>query len=57
MSLTLVQIQIILDTDLHVGQDDPTDYMDSMIFMLFKQEGKKSKSDMIGEVPAAPGLC
>lgn len=38
MSLTLVQIQMILDTDLHVGQGDATDYMDSMIFMSFKQE-------------------
>lgn len=53
MSLTLVQIQIILDTDLHVGQDDSTDYMDSMILCSLNKKEKKSKSDMIGEVPAA----
>lgn len=57
MSLTLVQIQIILDTDLHVGQDDATDYMDSMILRPLNKKDKKSKSDMIGEVLAAPGLC
>lgn len=50
MSLTLVQIQIILDTDLHVGQDDTTDYMDSMILCPLNKKEKKSKSDMIGEV-------
>lgn len=50
MSLTLVQIQIILDTDLHVGQDDSTDYMDSMILRPLNKKEKKSKSDMIGEV-------
>lgn len=50
MSLTLVQIQIILDTDLHVGQDDATDYMDSMILRPLNKKEKKSKSDMIGEV-------
>lgn len=55
MSLTLVQIQIILDTDLHVGQDDSTDYMDSMILCPLNKKEKKSKSDMIGEVPAALG--
>lgn len=40
MSLTLVQIQIILDTDLHVGQDDSTDYMDSMILCPLNKKEK-----------------
>lgn len=57
MSLTLVQIQIILDTDLHVGQDDSTDYMDSMVLCPLNEKEKESKSDMMGEVPAAPGFC
>lgn len=56
MSSTLVQIQMILDTDLHVGQDDSTGYMDSMVVCPLNKK-KKSKSDMIGEVPAVPGPC
>ena len=50
MSLTLVQIQMILDTDLHVGQDDSTEYMDSMVVCPLNKK-KKSKSDMTGETP------
>lgn len=56
MSLTLVQIQIILDTDLHVGQDDATDYMDSMILRpLNKKEKVQVWHDRRGL--AAPGPC
>lgn len=50
MSSTLVQIQMILDTDLHVGQDDSTEYMDSMVVCPLNKK-KKSKSDMTGETP------
>lgn len=55
MSLTLVQIQMMLDTNLHVGHNDSTDYMDSMILCPLNKKEKKSKSDLIGEVPAALG--
>lgn len=43
MSLTLVQSQMIIDTDLHVGQDDSTDYMDSMVLCPLNKK-KKSPS-------------
>lgn len=43
MSLTLVQSQMIIDTDLHVGQDDATDYMDSMVLCPLNKK-KKSPS-------------
>lgn len=55
MSLTLVQIQMMLDTNLHVGHNDSTDYMDSMILCFLNKKEKKSKSDLIGEITAALG--
>lgn len=48
MSSTLVQVQMILDTDLHVGQDDSTEYTDSVVVCPLNKK-IKSKSDMTGK--------
>lgn len=40
-----------------VDQNDSSKLYGFYDFMSFKTRKKKSKFDMIGEVPAAPGLC